>query len=219
MATKNALLLGATGLVGQAVLRELMDSDDYSHILVVTRRSLQLNVTNRITEIVSSFDTLDQITLPDTIDDVFCCLGTTIKKAGSREAFKKVDYDYVLEAAKLGQRYGAKHFMVVSAIGADASSSIAYNRVKGEMEEALKLFEYASLHIFRPSLLVGDRKEFRLGEKIGEFFLTLFQPAMLGKFRKYRKIHVNKVAASMIRAAQSFEKGLFIHESDAMNSH
>src|SRR5690606_24320068 len=122
------------------------------------------------------------------VDDVFCCLGTTIKKAGSQNAFRRVDYDYPVALGKLAKSAGAKRFLVISAMGADARSNIFYSRVKGQMEEALKKMEFPALHIFQPSLLLGKRDEFRLGEKAASVLAPAISPLLRGKMKKYKPI-------------------------------
>jgi uncharacterized protein YbjT (DUF2867 family) len=212
---KTALVFGATGLVGESLINQLLSAADYSSIYAIARSPLSVKH-EKLKVMLSELGNLSNVELTDKIDDVFCCLGTTIKKAGTREAFEKVDYTFVLNAAKFGLKREAKAFLVVSAIGADAKSKFAYNRVKGKMEMDVIELAYPSTHIFRPSLLVGNRKEYRFGEKVGEFFLTLFQPIMIGNWRKYRKVHVDNVAGAMIRAAKENPIGVFIYESDSL---
>ena len=131
-------------------------------------------------------------------DDVFCCLGTTIKQAGSQEAFRRVDYDYPVALAQAAARDGAKRLLVVSALGADARSKIFYNRVKGEMEAAVRAAGVPKTYFFRPSLLSGPRAEPRMGERVGLVVGAVLGP-LLGRFRP---IHADLVAAAMIRAAE-----------------
>jgi uncharacterized protein YbjT (DUF2867 family) len=210
-----ALITGATGLIGKACLQQLIEHDGYSKIIVIGRSAPALK-SEKIHYIASDLTNLGALRLDEEIDHVYCCLGTTIKKAGSRAAFRKVDFDFVVATGALGLRHNATVFGVVSAIGANKNSSFAYNRVKGEMEEAVASLGYTTVHIFQPSLLVGKRDEFRFGEKLAEFFMTIFGWLLVGKFRKYRKIKGETVARYMIDAALSGEEGVVIHESDAM---
>jgi uncharacterized protein YbjT (DUF2867 family) len=145
------------------------------------------------------FDQLQELRVE--ADDVYCCLGTTIKQAGSREAFRRVDYDYVLALAKAAARDGAKRLLVVSSLGADPRSRVFYSRVKGEMEEAVGAAGVATTIFFRPALLSGPRAKYRLGERIGLVVGSVLGP-LLGR---YRPIHGDLVAAAMVRAA---ERGL-----------
>jgi uncharacterized protein YbjT (DUF2867 family) len=147
------------------------------------------------------FDRLEENPSLLRADDVFCCLGTTIAKAGSQEAFRKVDFTYVVEAARVASDAGAEQFLVVSAVGADPSSRVFYNRVKGEMEAAVKRLPFRALWIVRPSLLLGDRKEFRLGERIAELVSRPLAIFFFGRYRRYRPVHARDVAAAMVRLA------------------
>lgn len=167
MDRKNALVAGATGLIGKYLLEELSASAYYQKVYALVRRPGSVFGAE---EIVSDFDTLSVASFPEGITDVFCSLGTTISKAGSRENFKKVDYEYVLKLAEFAKEKGAKSFLVVSALGADPKSLVFYNRVKGEMERGLEEIGFSFLGIFRPSLLEGERKEVRPGETVGQFF-------------------------------------------------
>jgi uncharacterized protein YbjT (DUF2867 family) len=142
---------------------------------------------------------------------IFCALGTTIKKAGSQERFRVVDHDYPLMAARLGKEQGAQHYLLVSALGANARSRVFYNRVKGEVERDLLALNYPRTTIARPSLLLGDRDEFRLGERVFERLGWLMPPA-------YKPVHARDVAAALVRAAHSQESGVQILESRAMRA-
>src|SRR5262249_6245579 len=146
--------------------------------------------------------------------DVFCCLGTTIKVAGSQAAFKKVDYEYPATVAHLAHQQGAKQFLIVTAMGANKSSMIFYNRVKGEVEEAVKKIPFQAIHIFQPSLLLGERKEHRAGEKMGEFFMGLTSALFIGPLKKYKAIEGRAVAGAMVKCANENSKGVFTHQSD-----
>ncbi|EMY77543.1 NADH(P)-binding protein, PF13460 family [Leptospira weilii serovar Ranarum str. ICFT] len=211
MDRKNALVAGATGLIGKYLLEELSASAYYQKVYALVRRPGSVFGAE---EIVSDFDTLSVASFPEGITDVFCSLGTTISKAGSRENFKKVDYEYVLKLAEFAKEKGAKSFLVVSALGADPKSLVFYNRVKGEMERGLEEIGFSFLGIFRPSLLEGERKEVRPGETVGQFFAKIVNPFLLGGIRKYRSIHGRTVAKAMIRIAQKEPRGVRILESD-----
>jgi uncharacterized protein YbjT (DUF2867 family) len=207
---KTALLIGATGLVGKQVLLNLLESTDYSEVKALTRKSLNIRHL-KLTEIIFDFENPDKAVVK--ADDVFCCLGTTIKKAGSEEAFKKVDLEYPLKIASLAKINGAEKYLIVSSMGADSKSVFFYNRVKGEVQDKLASFNFDSLHILQPSLLLGEREERRLGEKIGEVLAKLFGPLMSGSLKKYKAIDSAKVARAMVVLAQKQDKGIFIHNS------
>jgi uncharacterized protein YbjT (DUF2867 family) len=144
---------------------------------------------------------------------VYCCLGTTIKKAGTQEAFRKVDFDYPIKIAALTQHLGANQFLIVTSLGANPHSRIFYNRVKGEVEEAIRKISFTTINIFRPSLLLGDRTEHRTGEKSGAFIMSGLKYVMVGPLRKYRAIQARDVAKAMVQVAQKNLKGLNIFES------
>jgi uncharacterized protein YbjT (DUF2867 family) len=165
---RTAAIFGATGLVGRACLDLLLADERYVRIVAIGRREPaqshpKLVVRRAALDIVEA---LDDPTL-GSVDDVFCCLGTTIRKAGSQEAFRRVDLDYVVNAASFAKRHGARHFLMVSAVGADARSRVFYSRVKGEVEGAIAKLGIERVSIFRPSFILGPRKESRLGERLG----------------------------------------------------
>ena len=164
----------------------------------MSRRPLALSHAKLRTELVD-FDGLRS--LGESCDDLFCCLGTTIRKAGSREAFRRVDHDYPLALAKLGKAAGTQQFLLVSALGADAGSSVFYSRVKGETERDIAAIGLPKIVFMRPSILLGERHEQRPGEKAGIFIGKLIAPLLLGRLRKYRPIRADDVAAAMIYAA------------------
>ena len=192
---RSALLAGATGLVGSFLLERLLASPRYARVVVWARREIGKAHPKLKVEIID-FERLAQRRLE--ADDIFCCLGTTIRRAGSQRAFHHVDFDYPVALAGAAARAGAKRFLVVSALGANPRSRVFYNRVKGEMEKAVRVAAVPKTYIFRPSLLTGPRKEERLGEKIGFVVGSVLGP-LLGK---YRPIHADRVAAAMVSAAE-----------------
>ncbi len=208
-----AILAGASGLTGAFLLRHLVADKRYTNIHTLERRKRPGIAGNHHPHVVD-FAALG--TLPD-CDDAFCCLGTTIKEAGSKAAFRTVDFDYVLNFAKAAKSAGVKKFMVVSALGASPTSAVFYNRVKGEMEQALTKIGFDSLHIFQPSLLLGDRAESRLGERIGIGAFAAIAPLLIGRARKYRPIAADDVAKVMIKMASrdsTANHAVFRYESD-----
>lgn len=210
---KIALIAGASGLVGSELLHILLESPHYSRVKAVVRQPLDIRHP-KLEQIAADFDHLEQWRDHLSATDVFCCLGTTIKKAGSQEAFRKVDYEYPVKLALLAKEQGAERFLVVSALGAETNSRIFYSRTKGQMEEQLKRAGLSALHIFQPSLLMGDRQEFRFGEKLAAFLSPLYSPLMIGKLRKYKPVSARRVAAAMHNAAQSAPSGIFVYPSD-----
>jgi uncharacterized protein YbjT (DUF2867 family) len=168
--------------------------------------------------VVVDFEKLSTYSEYFNVDHVFCCLGTTIKKAKSKDAFLKVDFTYVIESAKLAKAQGVRQFGVVSAMGANSGSRIFYNQVKGKMEQELQNIGFEGLQIFRPSLLIGDRKEVRSGERIGAAVSRVFSFAFVKGLKKYKPIQSKLVAKSMLAHAKDKKKGLQIIESDQMNN-
>ena len=206
---KTALIAGASGLTGGYLLNLLLESPEYSSVIAYVRKSSGLTHP-KLKEIVVDWETLQE---PVAAEDVFCCLGTTIKKAGSQEAFRRVDYDYPLQLAQIQYRGGSQQFLLVSAMGADAKSSIFYSRVKGELENALQSIGYKSLHIFRPSFIAGPRKESRTGEKIGLAIFSILSTLFIGPLKKYAHIQAEHIARAMLRTAQKNEQGTKLYDS------
>jgi uncharacterized protein YbjT (DUF2867 family) len=208
--TRTALIAGATGLTGSHLLPDLLADARYPHVYALVRKPC-LTPHVKLNEHAVDFRKLPS--LPP-IDDAYCCLGTTIKKAGSEAAFREVDFDYVLNVARAAKAAGATRFMVISALGASAASGVFYNRVKGEMEEALKQIGFETLSIFRPSFLDGDRTESRVIERVSIFAFKLIGPLLLGGARKYRVIAASQVARAMRVSAWLPTKGVKAYESD-----
>ena len=212
---KTALLAGATGLIGSKLLPLLLASERYSKVIVVGRRALPFTHP-KLTQVVTDLDRLQDVRLLLIADDVFCCLGTTLSQAGSKEAFYKVDFLYVVTLAALAAGNFASQFVVVSSMGAAADSRIYYSRVKGEMEAAVRQAPFRAIHIFRPSLLLGERAQPRLGERVGAVLLRVLQPLLRGPLRKYRPVSGAAVAAAMLRAAEEDGGGVRVHLSDEL---
>lgn len=211
---KTALIAGASGLIGSQLLTLLLASDRYAKIIVVGRRPVP-QVHPKLEQRVLDFDQLEQHKLALIADDVYCCLGTTMRQAGSKEAFYQVDYLYVVKLAALTAGNFAAQFLVVSSMGADASSRFYYTRVKGEMEQAVRQTPFRAIHIFRPSLLLGNRAEKRLGEEqISAVLLRVLRPLLVGPLRKYRAVEAAAVARAMLRAAEEDGGGIRVHLSD-----
>ncbi|MDI1248363.1 MAG: NAD(P)H-binding protein [Lacunisphaera sp.] len=209
-----ALLAGASGLVGGFLLRQLLASPEYDRVIALGRRPLDLTHP-KLTQVTADFAALEKVTADLRCDDAFCCLGTTIKRAGSPDAFRAVDQAAVLAFAWAARRNGAARFFVVTALGADARSRVFYNRVKGETEEALEVLDFKTLAIFRPSLLLGPRVEKRLGERIGAVVMWLADPLLLGSLRKYRAIQAEVVARAMLRCSFGRDgQGVLVFPSD-----
>jgi len=210
---KTALLAGATGLIGSHLLPLLLESERYAKVIVVGRRALPMRHP-KLTQVVTDLDKLQDVRMQLIADDVYCCLGTTMRQAGSKEAFYKVDFLYVVTLAALTAANFAAQFMVVSSLGADAEARVYYSRVKGEMEEAVRQTPFRAVHIFRPSLLLGERAQPRLGEQLGAVLLRALRPLLRGPLQKYRPVTGAAVAAAMLRAAEDDGGGMRLHLSD-----
>ncbi len=207
---KTALVVGATGLIGGHLTRKILDHPSYSKVKVLVRKPLDLEHP-KLEPIIVDFDKLDASLV--VADDVFCCLGTTMKQAGSKEAFYKVDFTYPLEIARAALQNGAKQYLIVTAMGADEKSMFYYNRVKGDIEKALSDLRFPTLLIFRPSLLLGERKESRSGEGLATIIMKTFDfliPA------KYKAVKGETVAGAMLAMAQKGIKGKDIIVSEKM---
>ena len=212
---RRALLAGATGLVGRALLALLLDSPRYRRVQVLLRREApELAAHRKLTVAVVDFAALPSV---PPADDVFIALGTTIKAAGSQQAFRRVDFDAVVGTARAGRAAGAKRLLVVSALGADAASSVFYNRVKGEMEQAVGALGYDSVVIARPSLLLGDRAALGQRKRAGEEWAQrLLRPVLGWVPARVRPIRAQDVASSMLRAALETRPGVRILVSSQM---
>jgi uncharacterized protein YbjT (DUF2867 family) len=215
---KRALVAGATGLVGSHLLTGLFDSAEYSGVVALVRRPIDV-CHPKLTQVICDFDNLaDCASSFDGVDDVFCTLGTTIKKAGSQEAFRRVDCEYPLQLARLSATRGVNQYLLVSAMGADEKSRIFYNHVKGEVERSVQELGPPYIHIFRPSLLLGDRTEVRIGEKLASILMTPLSSFLVGSLKKYRPIPAAQVALAMIRAAQMDVSSTHIYLSDEISN-
>jgi uncharacterized protein YbjT (DUF2867 family) len=214
---RTALLAGATGLVGGHCLELLLHDDAYGQVTVLGRR--ELGTTHRkLVQRVADFDRLAELGDVPRVEDVFCCLGTTMKQAGSEEAFRRVDFTYVYELARLASRHRAGQFLLVSALGANSQSRVFYNRVKGEVEEAVRKLPFDGVHIFRPSLLLGDRRESRPGERLAILAGRALGFVFVGPLGRYRPIAARAVAAAMVRIAKEAARGVHVYESDRIRA-
>jgi len=213
--SRTALVAGASGLVGGHVLQLLLADDACTRVVTLARRPLSVQYT-KLEQRVIDMGALDGLADLPHVDDVFCCLGTTIKTAGSQAAFHKVDYDYVVGVARAGQRAGATQFLLVTAIGADPASRIFYSRVKGEVERAVRDLPYEAVQIFRPSFLMGDRREARLAERIGIPVARVLAPLLVGPLRRYRPIQAADVARAMVQVAKEAPRGPNVFEYDGI---
>ncbi len=196
MGMRAAIVVGATGLAGSSLVEQLCENDEYVSVTVIARRKPTFKHP-KLEVKIRDFDRLEEQDIAFA-HELYCCLGTTIKKAGSRKAFEKVDFEYPLAIASLAKKRGIPHFLVITAMGANESSPFYYNRVKGKLEHDLMELGLQQLSIIRPSLLVGERNEFRLGEKVGEKVLKLAKPLLIGPLKRFRAIEASQVAKAMM---------------------
>nr|WP_145405700.1 NAD(P)H-binding protein [Paenibacillus xylanexedens] len=211
---RKAMVIGATGLVGGLLVLSLLDHPAYSEVRILVRRRLDLE-NPRLKQYVVDFEQLKvQGHLFEGINDLYCCLGTTIKKAGSQEQFREVDFHYPVRAAVLAKQHGVEQMLAISAMGANASSRVFYSRTKGEMEDALSDIGFRSLHIFRPSLILGNRGEKRFGEELAAHamkWLDRWTPA------KYRAVQASTIAQAMRNIAIVQTAGIHVYPNDVIH--
>lgn len=213
---RKALILGATGLVGDFCLQNLLGDPVYTEITAYVRKPL-LKTHRKLKTVITQISDIEHDLSKTKVDDVFCCLGTTIKKAGSQESFKQVDLSLVASIAEFMRKQGAEQLIVISSMGANKNSRVFYNRVKGEMEQVVKSLGYPCLRIIRPSLLLGPRKEFRFGEKMGALLAPALKPFMIGPLKKYRPIQAASVAQFMVKVSHEEPfSGVHFYESDCI---
>lgn len=209
---KTAVLFGATGLIGSEVLELLIKDERYSHIQLFSRKSIQTR-SPKVTEIITGFESRELLESYMAGDEIYCCLGSTIRKAGNQEAFRKVDYNLPVMIGTLAKKKGIQKMLVVSSLGADAKSSNFYLRTKGEMEQSLLSLGIKQLHFFRPSMLLGTRDESRPAETLGKIAMQVFSFLFIGRLKKYKAIHAHTVAMAMIQVANAAHAD-DVYESD-----
>ena len=207
--TDNALVIGSTGLVGSLLVNELIAKNIST--IAVTRRPIKNNsYSNSLLE-VDFNSAIDNKKIPP-CDHIYICLGSTIKKAGSQQAFRKVDFEYSLEFAKIARNMGAKKISLVSSVGANCNSKNFYLRVKGELEEAINNLDYDQINIYRPSLLIGTRDETRFLEKMGQNFSFLINLLLWGFLKKYRSINASRLATCIANAKDKIGTNYYFYE-------
>lgn len=212
---KTVLIVGATGMVGSHLLQLLLDHPEYERVIACTRRALDAPPDPKLISVVKP---LAEFSVADvgSVDDYFCALGTTIKKAGSQASFQHVDRDLPVQTAKIALIAKARRCLIVSSVGADPKSSNFYLRTKGEVEAALAGLQFEALHVFRPSILTGKREDSRPAERLGIAAASALQWAMIGGLRKYRPIPATTVARAMIAAAALPTTGQSTYEYNAI---
>lgn len=210
---KTALIAGATGLIGKSCLQLLLHDNYYQKIIVLSRKAISFSHP-KMEEKIIDFDDIKKFKHLIVAHHIFCCLGTTMKKAGTKANFRKVDLEYPYQLAKISLNNGALQFNLVSAISADHRSSIFYNKTKGEVEELISKMNYKSVNIFRPSILLGERAENRPAEKTGIKLMKGVSFLLIGPLSKYKPVEAEKVAKAMVMTAKRELPGVNIFESD-----
>ena len=217
MKAKTTTIIGVTGLIGSYLYELLKPDKNFETVRLIVRRLMAKDDDHTEIKLVDFNDAESLLLAIDGSDVVFCTVGTTNKKVkGDKEAYRKVDYDIPVKAARFCKLTGCETFVLVSAVGANSKSNNFYLQLKGEVEAAIKEIGLKSVHIMRPSMLLGDRKEFRPGEKIGKGIMKVFSPLFAGGIRKYRPIHSGDVAKAMIAAAKENKEGFFVYEYKEM---
>ncbi|AFD08844.1 Rossmann-fold NAD(P)-binding domain-containing protein [Solitalea canadensis] len=210
---KSALIIGASGLVGTDCLHLVLENQNIDKVTILVRKLLPISH-KKLTQLIIDFNLLENYKNDIKADIVFCCIGSTMKKAGTKENYELIDRIYPREIAKIALVNGATHFLLVSAMGANKDSAIFYNKLKGLVENDIKELGYRIVSIFRPSLLVGDRKEHRTGESFWIKLMNIINPLLLGSLKKYRSIKTIDVAKAMVYSSLTLKEGITIYTSD-----
>ncbi len=212
---KTALVIGSTGLIGSELLKILLESPDYIQVVTFVKRDLGIRHP-KLTQNIIDFDKPETYKELVVGDDFFCTIGTTIKKAESKKAFRKVDFEYPRQFAAFALQNRVQKYLIISSLSADANSGNFYLKTKGEIQDFLKDCNFESVAVLQPSLLLGNRTEFRFGEKVGEFFMKKFSFVFQGNLKKYKPIQGETVAKALLKIAQTNNKGFKIYESDVI---
>ncbi len=210
----TAMVLGATGATGRILMERLIASDVYQRVIIIHYRSTSWATHPKVTEQILSLDQLGSLRCDTAVDEVFCCLGTTIRRAGSRAAFRQVDHDYVIALAQWVCANQQPRLHLISANGANPQSGAFYMRVKGELEASLKSMGLVSLVIYHPSLLHGERHEFRPAERIGFYALSVLAAIPLQAIRQYRPTRMSALADAMFQHSLKQRKPLTVLKPD-----
>lgn len=209
----KAIIVGATGLIGSKLLNILLNDCAYSEVISLVRNDTGITH-KKLREVVVNFDKLNEYEKEINGHACFCCIGTTKKKTPDLKKYYEIDHDYPVKLAQLAINNGVEQYHFVSSIGADKDSTAYYTRFKGQTEYDLQQLNFKTLHIYRPSILTGDRKEFRLMEPIVAAIMFVVNPLLIGKLKNYRSIPAQTVAKAMYNESLKNDEGVFIHLSD-----
>jgi uncharacterized protein YbjT (DUF2867 family) len=211
--SNKAIIAGASGLIGSNLLDILLQRPGYDEVLVLARKELGVKH-KKLVQLVIDFEKLDEHIAAITGHAVFCCLGSTRKKTPDLADYRKIDHDYPLKLAQLAKRNGVEQYHLVSAIGANSKSSNFYTKMKGETEIDIQNMGLKCLHIYEPSLITGDRTEYRPAERIATVLMKIIDPLLIGRLKKYRSIPAETVALAMFNESLKNAEGVYIHPSD-----
>jgi uncharacterized protein YbjT (DUF2867 family) len=215
MYRKTAVVLGATGLIGGHLVQELLKNEYFSKVRILVRKPISIEHPKADVQVVNFNDEKDIAAKLDIGDVIFCCIGTTRKKVkGNKTEYRKVDYDIPIITARLGVQHGFSQYLLVSAIGANPVAANFYLQLKGCIEEDITALPFEAIHIFRPSILLGNRTEFRFGEQIGKKVMKAISFLLIGAWRRYKPVHAADVARAMVAAANKEEPGVHMYEYD-----
>ncbi|MCG9879951.1 MAG: NAD(P)H-binding protein [Bacteroidia bacterium] len=208
MLERKALVIGATGLIGRGLVFELLKSESYSEVVVLSRRDLVIKHP-KLQQYLIDFENLSDFSDKMNVTDVFCCMGSTQAKTPDENVYRKIDFHYPLQVAKIAKEQGAKQFHLVSSMGADVNSKLFYSRLKGEIEQAISELQYESYYIYRPSLLLGSRNESRPLETISQYLMRVLNYLFIGPLKKYRAIPGTYVSKAMLKKSLLNQEGKF----------
>lgn len=214
---KKAIVIGASGLIGSNLIRLLLLDNGIGEVVALVRKPLNTQH-KKLTQYVVSFDDEKSYSKYVCGDVFYCCLGTTRSKTPDPAAYRRVDFEYPLDFAKIALAQGISQYHLVSALGADSQSFITYNKLKGELEDALKRLKFKCLCIYQPSLLDGSREESRPAEKLGIFVMRGLNPLLVGSLRKYRSIKASAVAQAMVTNTHKNLDGVHVYTSDKIKA-
>jgi uncharacterized protein YbjT (DUF2867 family) len=213
---KKVIVAGASGLIGGELVHLLLNNNNIDEVTALVRKPINIS-SSKLKQIIIDFDKLHEYKNLITGDAIYCCLGTTKSKTPDRADYRKIDHDYPEMLAKISAENKIKQFHFVSALGADSKSTVFYSRLKGETEADISGYSFQSIHIYRPSLLLGERKENRTFEKTGAKIMKVLNLFLVGNLKKYRSIKAEVVAKTMIKQTMKDLEGIYIYPSDKIN--
>ncbi|MFN4082959.1 MAG: NAD-dependent epimerase/dehydratase family protein [Bacteroidia bacterium] len=214
---RTALVIGATGLVGKALVYELLKNNEYLKVIILTRKDLVIKH-HKLEQHIVDFDNLDDYKEVIKADDIFCCIGTTSAQTPDKNKYRKIEIDYPKKVAELGLQNHANQLFYISAMGSNINSPIFYSKLKAEAENALSELNFKSIHIIKPALLLGARKQLRVGEKMAQYIFKVINPVFIGPLKQYKAITAETVAKAMIKIALQNLNGKHIWPNDKLFS-